>query len=131
MPEANTGSGSSNLFPTLMAICTFLLIWSWWGAGDTATWAFEVMPMAWDEYSPLYELLILQTSIGWQEIFFRLATETRPTARFGRTQTLMAMMTWISRTSIPWPQILHHTDMDLSPGQWFRNRPGGCSQPSR
>jgi len=46
MPEANTGSGSSNLFPTLMAICTFLLIWSWWGTGDTATWAFEVMPMA-------------------------------------------------------------------------------------
>ena len=34
------------LFPCLMAICVGLTIWSWPGAGDQATWAFEVLPLA-------------------------------------------------------------------------------------
>lgn len=64
-----SSSPRGTLFPVLMAICVFLAVWSWWGAGDTATWAFEVVPFGavvivlavrrqWFEFSDLSYALI-------------------------------------------------------------------------
>ena len=34
------------LFPALVALCAALALWSFLGAGDKPTWAFEVLPLS-------------------------------------------------------------------------------------